>query len=83
MAFRLERRHSSADSFNAADFGLNMIWPNQALDRVVVVPYDPNWPSLYQAEERLLRSCLSSLIRDLEHIGSTAVPPQIAPGDAK
>ena len=30
-ASRMKRRRFSVDSFNAADFEMNMIWPNQAL----------------------------------------------------
>jgi GrpB-like predicted nucleotidyltransferase (UPF0157 family) len=47
---------------------------DEALPRIEVVPYDKNWPVMYQAEQRSLCACLSSLISCLEHIGSTAVP---------
>jgi GrpB-like predicted nucleotidyltransferase (UPF0157 family) len=47
---------------------------DEALPRIEVVPYDRNWPVMYQAEQRSLRACLSSLIRCIEHSGSTAVP---------
>jgi GrpB-like predicted nucleotidyltransferase (UPF0157 family) len=47
---------------------------DEALPRIEVVPYDRNWPVMYQAEQRSLRACLSSLISCIEHIGSTAVP---------
>jgi hypothetical protein len=33
LASRMKRRRSSAGSFNAADFDMNTIWPNQALER--------------------------------------------------
>jgi GrpB-like predicted nucleotidyltransferase (UPF0157 family) len=42
---------------------------------VAIVPYDPQWPALFQEEENRLRSCLpSELIGRIEHFGSTAVP---------
>lgn len=42
---------------------------------VAVVPYDPQWPVLFEEEKDRLRSCLpSELIRRIEHFGSTAVP---------
>jgi len=42
---------------------------------VAVVPYDPQWPVLFQEEKERLRSCLpSELIGRIEHFGSTAVP---------
>lgn len=40
-----------------------------------VVPYDPAWPALFEAERGLLRPALAPwLAGDIEHVGSTAVP---------
>jgi GrpB-like predicted nucleotidyltransferase (UPF0157 family) len=44
---------------------------------VEVVPYDPTWPELYEAERAVLLAATSQLIA-LEHVGSTAVPGQAA-----
>ena len=41
---------------------------------VVIVPYDPRWPRLFQAESELIRKQIGSYLEALEHIGSTAVP---------
>ncbi len=42
---------------------------------VAIVDYDPGWPRLYADEQRHLLSCLPpTLIRRIEHFGSTAVP---------
>ncbi len=41
---------------------------------VCVVPYDPCWPALFDAEKRRILSLLSSLEVTVEHVGSTAVP---------
>jgi GrpB-like predicted nucleotidyltransferase (UPF0157 family) len=42
---------------------------------VEVVPYDPSWPMLFDAEEKVLRRVLAIwLVGPIEHIGSTAVP---------
>ncbi len=42
---------------------------------VAVVPYDPQWPALFQEEKEWLRSCLpAELMGRIEHFGSTAVP---------
>ena len=41
---------------------------------VVIVPYDPRWPRLFQAESELLRKQIGSVLEALEHVGSTAVP---------
>ena len=44
-------------------------------ERVAVVPWDPRWPGLFEAERRHLRECLPpELIGRIEHFGSTAVP---------
>lgn len=41
---------------------------------VVVVPYDPAWPGMFDAEHIALRSALTDLEPLIEHVGSTAVP---------
>ena len=42
---------------------------------VSVVHYDPRWPELFEKEKAHLLSCLpKTLIRRIEHFGSTAVP---------
>jgi GrpB-like predicted nucleotidyltransferase (UPF0157 family) len=44
-------------------------------DHVAVVPYDPDWPRMFEREHDHLRSCLpSDLVKRIEHFGSTAVP---------
>jgi len=44
-------------------------------EHIVIVPYDPRWPTLFSQEEDHLLSCLpKGLIRRIEHFGSTAVP---------
>lgn len=42
---------------------------------VAVVPYDPRWPGLFEAEKQHLLNCLPrEMIGRIEHFGSTAVP---------
>src|SRR6266568_3023147 len=41
---------------------------------VRIVPYDPEWPLLFDVEARRLRSALAPLPIVLEHTGSTSVP---------
>ena len=42
---------------------------------VAVVPYDPRWPVLFKEEKAHLLSCLpKTLVKRIEHFGSTAVP---------
>ncbi|MEN6449920.1 MAG: GrpB family protein [Thermoguttaceae bacterium] len=44
-------------------------------EEIAIVPYDPQWPVLFEEEKDRLRSCLpSALIGRIEHFGSTAVP---------
>lgn len=44
-------------------------------ERVAVVPYDPDWPRMFEAERGHLLSCLpNDLVKRIEHFGSTAVP---------
>jgi GrpB-like predicted nucleotidyltransferase (UPF0157 family) len=41
---------------------------------VVIVEYDPVWPSVYQAIAERIREALGDRVLSLEHVGSTAVP---------
>jgi len=43
-------------------------------DPVELVPYDPHWPTLFQAEADWLASALQTPSFTFEHVGSTAVP---------
>jgi GrpB-like predicted nucleotidyltransferase (UPF0157 family) len=44
-------------------------------EEVVVVPYNPDWPRMFELEKNHLLSCLPhNLIRRIEHFGSTAIP---------
>jgi len=44
-------------------------------EHVDIVPYDPEWPELFEQEKKYLLSCLpSGLVGRIEHFGSTAVP---------
>jgi len=44
-------------------------------EHVSIVPYDPQWPVMLQVEKVHLLSCLpKTLIKRIEHFGSTAVP---------
>jgi GrpB-like predicted nucleotidyltransferase (UPF0157 family) len=43
-------------------------------EAVVVVPYDPRWPDLYEGARAKLAAVLGNAAVAIEHIGSTAVP---------
>lgn len=41
---------------------------------VVIVPYDPAWPDLFDAEMERVTGVIGHIIRRIAHVGSTAVP---------
>ena len=42
---------------------------------VAIVPYNPDWPRMFEQEKNHLLNCLpNKLIRRIEHFGSTAIP---------
>lgn len=41
---------------------------------VVLVPYDPRWPRLYEEEKARILGAIGEHVLAVEHIGSTAVP---------
>jgi GrpB-like predicted nucleotidyltransferase (UPF0157 family) len=42
--------------------------------RIEIVPYDPAWPAMFEAEAARLRAALKTLALRIDHNGSTAVP---------
>ena len=45
---------------------------------VEVVPSDPRWPAMFEEEAALLRRVLGEVVKQVHHIGSTAVPGLVA-----
>lgn len=44
-------------------------------EEISIVPYDPEWPSLFEKEAAFLRDKLpKTIVKRIEHFGSTAVP---------
>ena len=43
-------------------------------DEIALVPYDPQWPTRFEAEKQLILAALVRPPLAIEHIGSTAVP---------
>jgi GrpB-like predicted nucleotidyltransferase (UPF0157 family) len=43
-------------------------------EKVIVVPYDPNWPQLFHEIGSNLRQALGNIALRIDHIGSTSVP---------
>ncbi len=44
------------------------------MSKVELAAYDPAWPKRYEAEVGLIRRALGDWVREIEHVGSTAVP---------
>lgn len=47
-------------------------------DRVVIVPYDPEWPDLFSKLGTALRGALGDTALRIDHIGSTSIPDLVA-----
>lgn len=45
---------------------------------VVLTPYDPSWPTRYEAQRQRLVAALGAKARRIQHIGSTSVPGLVA-----
>lgn len=44
-------------------------------EQIVIVPYNPDWPRMFEEEKNHLYSCLpNELVKRIEHFGSTAIP---------
>jgi GrpB-like predicted nucleotidyltransferase (UPF0157 family) len=44
-------------------------------EEISIVPWDPQWPTLFQLEKEYLLQCLPpDVVRRIEHFGSTAIP---------
>jgi GrpB-like predicted nucleotidyltransferase (UPF0157 family) len=43
-------------------------------ERVILVPYDPDWPTRFAVERERLLGLFPTALREVQHIGSTAVP---------
>lgn len=48
--------------------------PKQVMtERVIVVPYDPDWPRRFERERAVLATIFAGSEADIRHVGSTAV----------
>jgi GrpB-like predicted nucleotidyltransferase (UPF0157 family) len=43
-------------------------------DPILLVPYDPRWPALFEAERALIQDAIGEWIVAIEHVGSTSIP---------
>ena len=49
------------------------IWRN-ITEEVTLVPYDPAWPQMFEAERKNIEAALGDRVIEIHHIGSTAIP---------
>ncbi|MDL2263047.1 GrpB family protein [Synergistaceae bacterium OttesenSCG-928-I11] len=47
---------------------------NPPTENIEVIPYDSNWPAIFQRLEREIKAALGNTALSIEHVGSTAVP---------
>ena len=52
--------------------------PSDPEPQIVVVDYDPSWPTLYEREADRVRNALGEAAVAVEHVGSTAIPGMAA-----
>lgn len=52
--------------------------PTLVADAVILVPYNSQWPKMFEAEARRLRDHLAQTAVRVDHVGSTAVPGLMA-----
>lgn len=47
-------------------------------DPIIIVPYDDQWPIIYQELEKRLKNALGEIATRIDHIGSTSIPNLVA-----
>jgi GrpB-like predicted nucleotidyltransferase (UPF0157 family) len=57
---------------------VNRITFGGLLDKVIVVPYDPDWQSEFETESKHILHALGDNAASIHHIGSTAIPKMSA-----
>jgi GrpB-like predicted nucleotidyltransferase (UPF0157 family) len=63
-----------ADEINGKDF-LEEHIKRVVQEEIVIVPYNSNWPRMFEEEKKHLFDCLPhEIIKRVEHFGSTAIP---------
>lgn len=60
---------SESKSKQLAPYSLGLDW-----DQLILVPYNPLWPALYETEAKRLRKILEPWLINVEHVGSSSVP---------
>ena len=45
-----------------------------AVDDIVIVGYNPEWPGLFEEEKARIRAALGDIVLEIAHVGSTSIP---------
>ncbi len=48
--------------------------PEAVSDAIVIVDYDPRWPSMFEEERVRLEAAIGQWAADIQHVGSTSIP---------
>ena len=51
--------------------------PDLRFKQIKVLPYNPNYPQMFEAEAALIKQALGKHYINIEHIGSTSAPKLI------
>jgi GrpB-like predicted nucleotidyltransferase (UPF0157 family) len=43
-------------------------------DTIILAPYDPAWPGLFEEEQARLQAAIGQWAADIQHVGSTSIP---------
>lgn len=64
-------------TFEGADYP-HVLYRMKNYRTAEVVPYHPQWAHLFELEAQEIKAALGSALREIHHIGSTAIPNMIA-----
>ncbi len=51
-----------------------MSWIEKKTKKIVVIPYNPDWPRIFEIEATKIKEALGANCLAIHHIGSTSVP---------
>ena len=71
---REPRRHDCTRTVGPARGSFGMLGIGTMSLTSDIRDYDPQWPALFEAEKLKIRKSSVSLVREIHHVGSTAVP---------
>ena len=69
-----DRPNQCADILELVEHILSELNLMQKTDRIEVVPYDPNWSTIFETEAAKIKKALGNNCIAIHHVGSTSVP---------